>query len=325
MRAPDATDVAWSQPALPALPDDFQTVEGVWLRVHHAPGDRAVALLLARHGARSVPDFAERLSVPAGGPIDVVLAHTQQQFDSLQPGAPPDWADGTAWPRQGLIFLRSPGIRPGTEEPLTTVLDHEIVHVLLGRVFRGEPVPRWLQEGIAQVYARQYTQATTDTLASGLLGRDLMRMEDLATGFPSDPLRARLAYAQSADLVAWLQNEYGPDTVPSIARALARGEGFGAAVRSATGESVDAIDAAWRARLTGSGLWLKPLVSDTVLFTIGAMVLVVGGVGVMRRRRRTLARHGTGAPPVPIGPWNHPTADRDGYLEPPAHPTPLVH
>jgi len=342
MRAATDDPAVWTQHALPPLPADFQTVQGVYLRVHHAPEDRGVALLLARHGAHSLPDFADRLSVPTGGTIDVVLAHTQQQFDTLQPGSPPDWADGTAWPTRGLVFLRSPDIRPGTDEALTTVLDHEIVHILLGRSFRGQPVPHWLQEGVAQVYARQYTKATTDTLASGLLGRELMSMEDLATGFPSDPVRARLAYAQSADLVAWLQNEHGPDAVPTIARELSQGAGFGAAVRAATGQSVDDIDSAWRARLTSSGLWLKPLVSDTVMFTIGAVVLVVGGLGVIRRKRQTLARWeaeerardaveaamAVGVEPSHLAPqwtWQHPVDDRDGYSDSATPAAPTVH
>lgn len=288
MRAATVDVAALAAEPLPALPADFRTIEGVYARVHHHPEDRGVALLLARHAGRSVPDFADRLQAPVGGELDIVLAHTQEQFETLQPGAPPHWADGTAWPHRGLIYLRSPDLRPGTDEPLTTVLDHEIVHVLLGRAFGGKPVPRWLQEGVAQVYARQYTAATTDTLASGLLGRDLMTLQDLATGFPADPLRARLAYAQSADLVAWLQNEHGPETIPVLAREIAQGRGFGAAVRQATGQSVDEIDQAWRSRLTSSGLWLKPLVSDTMMFSVGAVVLVIGGAGVLRRRKRRL-------------------------------------
>ncbi len=337
--APDVLDAA-QMAERPVLPVDFRTLEGVYLRVHHHPDDRGVALLLARHAGRSIPDFADRLELPVGGTIDLYLAHTQEQFDGMQPGAPPDWADGTAWPQRGLIFLRSPDIRPGTEESLTTVLDHEIVHVLIGRAFRGQRVPHWLQEGVAQVYARQYTTATTDTLASGLLGRDLMTLEDLASGFPNDPVRARLAYAQSADLVAWLINEHGADTIPALVHELSMGNGFGAAMRTATGESVDDIDQAWRSRLASSGLWLKPLVSDTMMFAVAAIVLVVGGIGVRRRSKEKLARMeaeeaardaveramGVGRAPEVVGlSWQHPVADRDGYVTPPSDPGPTIH
>jgi hypothetical protein len=70
-------------------------------------------------------------------------------------GPSPEWADATAWPELGAIFLRSPDIRVGGDEPLEQVLDHELVHVLLGRAFGDEQPPIWLQEGVAQVLAKQ--------------------------------------------------------------------------------------------------------------------------------------------------------------------------
>ncbi|NOY25232.1 MAG: hypothetical protein GXP62_05110, partial [Oligoflexia bacterium] len=255
----------------PALPDDWRTIHSLYVNVHFHPSDRGVAVMLSRHAATSLPDFANRLAVPTGGLVDIYLAHKQDQFVSLQPGPPPTWADGTAWPLRGMIFLRAPDLRAQTSDSLQTVLDHELVHVLIGRAFRGQRVPRWLQEGVAQVYARQYSSATTDTLASGLLGNNMLRMDDLATGFPADPVQARLAYAQSADLVAWLQNEYGPQAIPTIVHDLSMGSGFGAAMRAATGQRVDQVDQQWRRRLASSGLWLKPLVSDTAMFSVGAL------------------------------------------------------
>jgi len=313
----------------PEVPADWGTVTGDYVRIHHHPDDHGVAMLLARHAATSVPAFADRLDVPSGGVMDVYLAHTDAQFAAMQPGASPDWADGTAWPLRGLIFLRTPTIRRGASEALETVLDHEVVHVLMGRAFKGRPVPRWLQEGVAQVYARQYSSATTDALAAGLLGHGLMPMEDLATGFPADPVRARLAYAQSADLVAWLQNTYGPATIPTLVRSLAHGDGFGAAVHQSTGQYVDQVDRAWRGRLASSGLWLRPLTSQTTLLAVGAVVLVIGGLGVRRRTRVRLDRmdaeersrdavaRAMGMAEEP-GPWQHPVPPvTDGYRWPP--------
>lgn len=274
---------------LPALPAEWSVVEGHHARIHHDPADHALALDLARHAAASVPAFADRLGIAAGPTIDIVLAHTQEQFDDLQPGSPPDWADGTAWPSRGLVFLRANRIRPGTEEPLPVVLDHEIIHILMGRAFDDQPVPRWLQEGVAQVWARQFTAATTETLAKGLLGRDLLSLSDLASGFPADPVQARLAYAQSADFVAWLQNEHGPQAIPTVVHRMAGGASFGMAMREATGLTTSELDAQWRSRLESSGLWLTPLLSETAFLGVGSVVLLVGGVGVLRRRREQMA------------------------------------
>ena len=93
--------------------------------------DEAVAHELMRHAHTAIPRIAKQLGVSTGGAMQIYLANTQQKFQAMQPHAPPDWADGTAWPKNGWIFLRSPRIRSGLAEPLHQVLDHEIVHILL--------------------------------------------------------------------------------------------------------------------------------------------------------------------------------------------------
>jgi len=168
------------------------------------------------------------------------------------------------------------------------VLDHEIVHVLLGRAFGPRPVPHWLQEGMAQLLAREYTEATTNALARGLLGDSLISLDGLSAGFPADPVRAQLAYAQSADLVAYIRNRWGQEAIQTLVHELAGGHSFHAAIHTATGQTVEQVDAAWRGHLDQSYLWLRPLVSETALFGLAAVIFVGGGVLALRRRRRRL-------------------------------------
>ncbi len=289
-RATQAADLdgLFAPPA--EVPEGWRTEHGVYARVHAHPDDRAVARRLARHAEAAVPRLATALGVPPGATIDVFVAPTQDRFRELQPGTPPSWADGTAWPTRGLVYLRSPRLRPGTDEPLEQVLDHELIHIILGRAFAPRPVPHWLQEGAAQLLARQYTPELTERLAQGQLGDSLFSLDSLTRSFPADPVRARLAYAQSADLVAYLQNTYGEDALPTITLALAQGADVDEALHAVTGKDAIALDREWRARLSSSPMWLGPLVADTTLIGGAALMLVFGGIAHRRRRRRVLAR-----------------------------------
>jgi hypothetical protein len=271
-------------------PAGWRTVEGLYTRIHTHPDDLGTARVLADHADRSVPRLVQALGFPSGATIEVFLAPDTETFRTMQPGRPPEWADGTAWPNRGLVFLRSNRVRIGVDEPLTQVLDHELVHIILGRAFSPRPVPRWLQEGAAQLLARQYSPELTDRLASGLLGDSLLRLDEITRGFPKDAGRARLAYAQSADLVAHLQNTYGDDTLSKVTLGLARGHSVDRALRDATGSTAKELDTAWRSRLTASPMWLKPLVADSTLLAVTGLVFVVGGVLVRRRRREVLDR-----------------------------------
>jgi hypothetical protein len=273
----------------PALPAGWVSERGAYADVHGDPRDRATLLRLSRHASAAVPRLAAELGVPAVVGLQVYLAPDARSFEELQPGAPPDWADGTAWPHRGLVFLRAPRLRDGTAPALEVVLDHELVHVLLGQAFGARPVPRWLQEGVAKVMAREYTPGMTDALAAGMLGDDLIPLERLVAGFPEDPVRAQLAYAQSADLVAWLRNRWGDEALRVLIGRMAAGEGFGPALHAATGMSVDQLEEAWLGRLHSSPLWLRPLASDGFILGVGALFFVVGGTLALRRRRQRLA------------------------------------
>ncbi len=278
-----------AEPA-PAPPVTWIAVEGVNLYGYAHPDDRRTLGRLVAAADAAIPDIARRLAVPVGPKLHLYLADTQAHFQELQPGAAPDWADGTAWPHRGLIYLRSPRIRPGTSAPLEQVLDHEIVHVLLGQAFGPQPVPRWLQEGMAQWVAGEYDPAVVQKLAEGMLGGGLLSLDDLTTGFPADPVRATLAYAQSADLIVFIVGEYGEETLQQIIHAMAAGTPVRAAFREATGGDPDDLDAAWRGRLEGSGLWLTALTDTTAWWGLAAGLLVVGALLVRRRNRERLAR-----------------------------------
>ena len=272
------------------LPTDWVQIPAPHAYVHADPADRATAVRLARHAAEAIPRLSAELEVPIGPRMHVVLAHTEEDFKTLQPGKMPDWADGSAWPSLGRIFLKSPRIRGGTASTLETVFDHEIVHVLLGRAFYPRPVPRWLQEGMAQLLAKEYTAEKTDALAKGTLGRNLIGLHELSRGFPRDPARAHLAYAQSADLVAYIRSTHGPDALPTLVREMAKGERFEMAIRLATSQTIDDLDMAWRSRLTSSGFSITPLLDEGLWWGLGALLVPLAWLTVRRRNKTKLEK-----------------------------------
>ena len=273
----------------PDVPSDWVMYSGPYAQVHSAPDDSATALHLSRYVSASLPRIAEEMGVPIGRTMNIFITPDQEAFRTLQPGTPPNWADGTAWPTAGLIYLRSPSIRGGTASPLEQVLDHEIAHVLLGQAFGARRVPRWLQEGVAQLVAREYTPQVTDRIGQGMFGDNLIPLDSLTRGFPDDPIQARLAYAQSADLVAYINNQAGPEAMGVLIREMASGRPFGAALKVATGMTSDELETAWLARLDTSMLWLRPLVSDTVILSGAGIAFFVLGIATLRRRRQQLA------------------------------------
>ena len=272
-------------PAHPNAYENWRRTSSVAADVFYAYKDRETAQALLVHANKRIPEIAKNLGVGAGEAMQIYIAPSQKVFSQVQPGSPPEWADGVAYPKEGLIFLRSPDIRDGRNDPLTQVLDHEIVHILLGRAFGLRPVPRWLQEGVAQLEAGEYRKETLDLLSQGLLGQSLMSIPDLARGFPLSGSRARLAYAQSADFTAFLRQRYGHGIVAQLIDLMSSGRSFENSIRIATGKGSADLDTAWRGEKEASFLWMTPLFSDTVFMSFGGFLLLYGFIRLRFRRR----------------------------------------
>ncbi|MEN9784879.1 MAG: hypothetical protein RLZZ299_143 [Pseudomonadota bacterium] len=298
--------VAWGAPASPswrsapepppdtvAAPSGGWWVEdGLWARVYASEDDRELARNLADHAATAVPRLAAALGVPAGRALSIYVAPTAEDFARMQPGLPPEWADGTAWPSRGWIFLRAPSARPVDTTPLTTVLDHEIVHVLLGHAFRdgagGPPVPRWLQEGLARLYAGELGPDTAHTL---LERAGLPSLASITRTFPQDALDARIAYAAATDFLGRLRQDHGESSLRTLIRAMAEGRAAPDALRLATGEELATLEARWRADWAAPLAWHRALEwAEALGWPTLAGLLAFGWVRKARRTRRTLAR-----------------------------------
>ncbi len=285
---PKAVETRFDQSDLPPIPQGWETIRGPFVQVHGPSENLDTLIRLSRQAEKALPELAASLRVGIGGTTHIYLADSEQRFRDLQPGQAPTWAEGVAYPGMGLILLKSPQIRPGTAEPLEVVLKHELVHVLLGRAFAPEVPPTWLQEGLAQVWAGQVGPETTQTLAQGVAADNLLSLNGLSRGFPSDPVRARIAYAQSADFIGWLRDEYGEEAVGELIRQLANGAAIEGAVHSATGDFIDDIDTRWRGRLQSSGMGLGIFANVDMLFGAAGILLVIGGIARRRQYKRNI-------------------------------------
>jgi len=270
-------------------PDGWVNQVGKYVRIH-GPASQVLAMeRLLKHAEASTPRLASMLRLPTGRRIEIYLTDSQKQFRDLQPGNPPGWADATAYPRLAWVFLRKNALRGGMAAKDTQVLDHELVHILLGQAFQERSPPRWLQEGVAQWYSGEYNFETIRRIADGTIRGGLFELEELAGRFPQHALRADLAYAQSADFIAWLVGRYGEGVLSTLVRQSIRGASFEEALFAATGRTIDELDQAWGSRPGRSWLWVKAIANDGVLLGLAGGILVFGYVRVRRRNRQRLA------------------------------------
>ena len=100
------------------------------------------------------------------------------------------------------------------------LLRHEVAHVMVEEAAGGKPVPRWLNEGIATVAARQWGLEDRARYAAAVIGRGPKSTLQLDRAFRQSAGEVRRAYALSAGFVRFLQAEYGILTPALILEGL---------------------------------------------------------------------------------------------------------
>lgn len=264
------------------------TAQSGTVTVVHAQGDagyaRAVAALAASANERIRADLG--LAHPVETAVLLLTRNSPAATREEWARRLPAWIAGAALPARQLIVIRvPPGQTPNGLEPL---LAHELTHVILKADYPGhDGWPLWFQEGLAMRESRSEGVREYLTLSAAALFDRMLSLESLRAGFPAAEADARLAYAQSASFLAFLDASYGRGRFAVLMREL-RGRSFEAAFRAAYGAGIGTAERDWRRWVNRRFAWVPALTSDAALWLLITLLFLVAIV--VRRRRSRLMR-----------------------------------
>lgn len=255
--------------------------------VLHADGDRgfagAVAGLAAAAHARVCADLGLRSDVEAA--VLLLTRNSPERTREAWARRLPRWMAGAALPAERFIVIRlAPGQTPRALEP---VLAHELTHLLVHAEFRlGDGWPLWFHEGLALREAGDEGLRDQVALSAATLFDRVIPFAQLADRFPAPEAAARLAYAQSASFVGFLETRLGPGRFGALLRHLRR-QPFEEAFRAAYGMGPGAAEGLWRRWAGRRYAWLPALTSGATLWLL-ITLLFLAAAAVRRRRSRRM-------------------------------------
>lgn len=218
----------------------------------------------------------------AGAPIHVLLVPEE----ALLAQRTPRWITGFAVAERDTVVLLPGRVLSYPHDSLGALLTHEVTHVLLARAAGGRQLPRWFQEGVALLAAREWEMADRERLLLGGITGVPPSMASLQRAFDGEGYSIETAYAIAGALVQELVREHGREVVARIAAEVAQGASFATAFREATGASLSDFEAAFWRRFRWRYRWVPFLTSGATLW-LGVTALAL--LAMARRRQRDVA------------------------------------
>lgn len=174
---------------------------------------------------------------------------------------------------------------------LRNILKHELCHLLLHQHIKIEPLPRWLDEGVAQWVSDGVGDIIFDQKRS-LLNRaaftdSFIPISALRRDFPRNNHDLILAYEESKSLVDYIIGRFGKEGMLDILRHMRRGESDRVAVLRSVLISLNELEEDWHRSLRQKMRWFAYLsyYLYEILFVFAALVTVYASIKIVLRKR----------------------------------------
>lgn len=169
----------------------------------------------------------------------------------------PGWTGGLAFPSYGIVII---GINQSNIEWGLDTIAHELAHVIVGDVVSHcySGLPTWLEEGLA-VYAEGELDPRSQMILEEAIIEDLIfSIRSLSDGFTEHAHRARLSYAQSYSIVAYLIDIYGQEKMLDLLDAFQAGYHYDNALMQVYNFDIDGLEAEWRETVGALPMAISP-------------------------------------------------------------------
>ncbi len=234
---------------------DWQTISEGDISVHWITGERnwvSQAVVIARD---SREEIAEALQAEVQTLTHIYIYPSESDLVSALQLSGHNWVEGVTYPALGVILIAVPPNADGIllmQRTIPHELTHQILYDLLGQ--QGYlALPAWLNEGLATHFERQPDPDLALALQTAQREGQLIPIDQLCFPFPEAPEQARLAYAESQSLLAYLEATSGWSSIRALLAAYRDGLACDSGVQHALHISLSQLERDWQAWLKSGG------------------------------------------------------------------------
>lgn len=231
--------------------------------------------------------LSQELGIHLVDSVFIFITPSQHAFDQIVGKKIPKWTDGLAAPMNNAIILKSPKWIP-PETDINSIAIHELVHILLDRATKGNPIPRWFNEGMAVYYSGEKGFAASTLVSKSLVTNSLIPLSDIDDVLSFQHDKAQLAYQQSYLAVSYLFKYYGSEAVQAIIHKLGEGTNLNQALIEVIDLDSWEFEEAWLQYIKKQYRWHFLVEFDNYLWILILGLFILGFILIRLRNKRTI-------------------------------------
>jgi hypothetical protein len=199
----------------------YLQADSAQFRVFFRPKDKGTYRALWSQLRSSLPRLELSLGTRLQDTVTYIITPNREEWHRITGGIP-DWAQGISDPYHRVTILKSPRFGDPMH-PFYVTAVHELVHLLLRSGRPDAYIPRWLDEGLAQILSGESLNLRTGLISQAVLSGRLHTFYQIEQVMSMPPQEAQLAYAESITAVDLLIKDYGWNGVRNYTNALRSG------------------------------------------------------------------------------------------------------
>lgn len=264
--------------------DTWKSKRSSAVEVYYHVGDEKNVAGLHTVVQQHLPELETKLGVMLNYVPRIYVTSDQKEFDSITGNTLPSWSHGVSSVQTGSIVLKSPAFSRDIKTFNQTAL-HELIHLLVGEK-AGLRVPRWLNEGLAQLLSGQMQGKPLLPLSRALWAGRLIPLNAIERVDRFTQADAEIAYLESYQATQYLVDQYGWETLRNLLVDLSQGKVWDEALFAEMETDQAGFEASWREVLKHSSRWLILMDTQIYLFMGATLLVLLAGIVIVRRRRK---------------------------------------
>jgi len=223
----------------------WQMLERGAIIAHWYTGDLTFGQYIADTGFQSLDRASRFINAPRPAKVDVYVYANLNDLQSSLRLIGRNWVSGHADPKIGVVMVTASPDLIGRAD-LERDVPHEIAHIMIYQATRAgyERMPVWLDEGLAVNSELQPRPDFAAVLSDAVKNNSLVSISSLCGSFGSE--RAHLSYAESASLVRYILDQWGPAKMKSLLESYRDGATCEGGVQRVLGVSLLELQTAWQ-------------------------------------------------------------------------------